>query len=62
MKLKFLLGSRKFWAALIGLVFIIVKAFSPDFPLSEEQLIPVISLLAAYILGIAIEDAGRTTR
>ena len=55
-KLKLLLGSRKFWAALIGLVLLIIKAFRPDFPLAEEELTNIVYLLVAYILGTGIED------
>jgi hypothetical protein len=55
-KLKLLLGSRKFWAALVGLILVMVKAYSPSFPLQEEELTRVIYLLAAYILGTAVED------
>jgi hypothetical protein len=55
-KLKLLLSSRKFWAALIGLALVIVKAFRPDFPLAEEQLTAVVYVLVAYILGTGIED------
>ena len=55
-KFKQLLGSRKFWAALIGLVLVVVKAWRPDFPLAEEQLTSVVYVLAAYILGTGIED------
>jgi uncharacterized membrane protein YqjE len=54
-KLKFLLTSRKFWAALIGLALLIVRAFQPDFPLSDELLTDVVYILVAYILGVAIE-------
>ena len=57
-KWKLLLGSRKFWAALIGLGLVIIKAYRPDFPLQEDQLVAVVSVLAAYILGVAVEDAG----
>jgi len=57
-KFKLLLGSRKFWAALIGLVLIIVKAFEPDFPLEGEQLTAIVYVLVAYILGTGIEDSG----
>ena len=55
-KFKLLLGSRKFWAALIGLALVILKAFRPDFPLGEDQLTAVVYVLVAYILGTGIED------
>ena len=55
-KLKLLLGSRKFWAALIGLALVIVKVFRPDFPLEPEQLTAVVWVIVAYILGTGIED------
>jgi hypothetical protein len=55
-KFKQLLGSRKFWAALIGLVLVVLKAWHPDFPLAEEQLTGVIYVLVAYILGTGLED------
>lgn len=61
-KFKQLLGSRKFWAALIGLVLGIVKVWRPDFPLAEEQLTAVIYVLVAYILGTGIEDGLTNTR
>ena len=55
-KLKQLLASRKFWAALIGFVLVIVKVWKPDFPLSEEELTSIVYVLVAYILGTGIED------
>jgi hypothetical protein len=58
-KVKQLIGSRKFWAALIGLVLVIVKAWQPDFPLAEEQLTGVVYVLVAYILGTGLEDGLR---
>jgi hypothetical protein len=61
-KFKQLLGSRKFWAALIGLVLVVVKAFNPDFPLEEEQLTAVVYVLVAYILGTGIEDGLSRTQ
>jgi len=58
-KLTSLLVSRKFWAALTALVLMVVKAYAPDFPLDETEVTNLVTLLAAYILGTAIEDAGR---
>ncbi len=55
-KWKQLLGSRKFWAAVIGLVFLTIRNFDPSFQVPEEETIAFISLLAAYILGVALED------
>ena len=55
-KLKLLLGSRKFWAALVGLVLLLVKTWKPDFPLEAESLAGILAVLAAYILGTALED------
>lgn len=60
-KFKQLLGSRKFWAALIGLGLVVLKAFRPDFPLGEEQLTNLVYVLVAYILGVALEDGLSTT-
>jgi hypothetical protein len=60
-KLKYLLTSRKFWAALVGLLMITLKAWHPDFPLTEEQITDFVYLLIAYITGTALEDGlGRT--
>ena len=58
-KLKALLGSRKFWAALVGTGLIVVKAFRPDFPLDDEQLTNVIYLLVAFIIGTGVESGLR---
>ena len=56
-KLKLLLTSRKFWAALIGLVLIVVKAYRPDFPLQNDQLTAIVVVLVGYIMGTAIQDS-----
>lgn len=55
-KLKLILRSRKFWAALVGLAVVVVKAFRPDFPLDEARVTEIVYLVAAYILGTALED------
>jgi len=59
-KLKELLASRKFWAAFLGLGFIVLKAARPDFPLDEEAVTNLVYVLAAYILGTAIEAKVKT--
>jgi hypothetical protein len=56
-----LLKSRKFWAALIGLVMIVVKAYSPQFPFDEGQVTAFVVLLVGYIFGTAIEDGMRAS-
>jgi hypothetical protein len=61
-KLKQLLASRKFWAALIGLALVVLKSYQPDFPLNEEQVTNLVYVLVAYILGTAIEDNGRAAQ
>jgi uncharacterized membrane protein YdjX (TVP38/TMEM64 family) len=55
-KWKQLLTSRKFWAALIGLIFVVIKAFYPDFPLQGEEVIGLLTVLSVYIFGTALED------
>jgi len=55
-KLLELLKSRKFWAALVGLGVVVVKAYRPDFPLSEQQITDLVYLLVAFILGTGIES------
>ena len=61
-KLQFLLTSRKFWAALIGLAMIILKAYRPDFPITEDQITAIVVVLVGYILGTAVEDSAVAER
>jgi len=55
-KIKFLIGSRKFWAALVGMIMVFVNHYLPDFPIPEEQVMGIVWLLVSYILGTALED------
>ena len=55
-KFKQLLGSRKFWAAFVGLVMVVIGYFVPDFPIAEDQILNIVLLLVSYILGTALED------
>ena len=58
-KLKALVKSRKFWAAVVGLGVVVVKGFDPEFPLEEEQISNLLYVLIAYIVGTAVEDGLR---
>jgi len=58
-KWKLLLASRKFWAAVIGTLFLIIRHFDPSFEVPENEAVVFVSLLAAYILGVAVEDGFR---
>jgi len=55
-KWKLLLGSRKFWAAFVGLFFLVIRNFDPSFDVPETETVAFVSVLAAYILGVALED------
>ncbi len=57
-KLKQLLKSRKFWTALIAVGLVALRAYKPDFPLSDDELTKIVLVLAAFILGVGLEDAG----
>jgi hypothetical protein len=54
-----ILGSRKFWAAVVGLLVIIISGVLPGFPAIEEPLTNVVVLVSAYILGTAAEGTGQ---
>lgn len=58
-KFKSLLASRKFWAAIVGTVLVAVKAYKPDFPLTDAQVTEVVYVIVAYILGTAVESGLR---
>ena len=65
LKIKDLLISRKFWAAIVGLILIIVKPFWPDFPLDTEMIVePLVDIIGvaviigSYIMGTAVEAAA----
>lgn len=56
MKWSYLLKSRKFWASIIGILFLVIRQFLPDFPIDEEATIGFVMIIVSYILGTAIDD------
>jgi len=58
-KLLGVLRSRKFWAAVVGLVFVLLDEFVPTFPLDADQVTNVVYMIIAYILGVAVDDLGQ---
>jgi hypothetical protein len=61
-KLSALFRSRKFYAALVGFVLVIVRAYVPDLPFTDEQLLAVVLIVVSYIVGTGIEDSGLLRR
>lgn len=51
-----LLKSRKFWAAVVGIVYSVIYLVWPNFPIPEESVIGVVATVVSYILGVALED------
>lgn len=57
--MKRVFASRKFWASIVALLYAFLSVLAPDFPITEEVTTGVVTVLAAYILGVALEDGLR---
>jgi hypothetical protein len=55
-KLKALLTSRKFYAALLGLVFVFL---GDDIGFDQEQITNAVYLLVTFIAAVAYEDGQK---
>ena len=55
-KFLLLLKSRKFWAAVVGLVMLFVVEYVPDFPFEPAEVEQFVWIIVSYILGTALED------
>jgi len=53
-----LIHSRKFWAAVIGVIVITVKALVPTIPVSEEDIGKILWMIIAFIIGDSLSDVG----
>ena len=58
-KLLALIKSRRFWAAIVGVLIVFLGEFVPNFPLDQAQITDVVYVLVAFILGTALEDGLR---
>ena len=61
-KLFLVLRSRKFWAAAIGTIFVLLDELVPEFPLDAEQVTNIVFMLIAYIIGVAIDDGKQALK
>jgi len=55
-KLYFLLRSRKFWASLVAIAFILL---GPRAGIEEAEITAGVATIVAYIMGTALEDGLR---
>jgi len=53
--MKGIFTSRKFWALVIGLVLLFIVQLFPSFTLDEELAVGYLVVIAAYILGVAVD-------
>lgn len=53
---KFLdvIGSPRFWALIIAIAFILVKAFVPNLPLNEEEITGAVIALVGFIASVSV--------
>ena len=54
------LKSRRFWAALIGIVVIITQVFDVKLPLSPENMIELAVVFSGYVIGVGLEGWKRS--
>jgi hypothetical protein len=54
-KIKVMLSTRIFWAALVGVLMVMAKAAVPAFQFDSEALTQVLYVIGAYIFGEAFE-------
>ena len=46
----------------MGLLFLVIRSFDSGFDVPEGETVAFVSVLAAYILGVALEDGLRADR
>ena len=60
-KLVAILKSRKFWASLVGLAFVVLTQYVPaeSLPFTQDQIISFVLVIVGYVLSVALEDGLR---
>ena len=53
--MKDLLISRRFWAALLALVVVLVGVFVPSFDLETEEVVGLLVVIGSYIIGVTVD-------
>jgi uncharacterized protein involved in cysteine biosynthesis len=54
------LSSKKFWAAVVGVVVVMVTNFIPE--IDETALTEIVTLIVAYIVGQGLADFGKEAK
>lgn len=55
-KITSLFKSRKFWATAATITAVVVRAYNPDFPIPDDLLVEIVTVVSAYIIGSGIGD------
>lgn len=50
--------QKMFWAALVSLVYLVVKFYKPDIPFTQDELLAIVLFLLS-LLGLEVEKALR---
>jgi hypothetical protein len=50
------LKSRKFWAAVIAVLVIVLRSTVPTFPIPDDKVTEIVMALIAYIIGTGLSD------
>ncbi|MHB0922643.1 MAG: hypothetical protein ACYC3H_01590 [Bellilinea sp.] len=53
--MKTLFTSRKFWMTMLALIAVVISTFVPSFSLDQERGAGLVVIVAAYVLGVAVD-------
>jgi len=59
MQIPDIFKSKRFWSALVGLVFMVVTAFVPDLEAQVDVIVPAVLIIVGMLIGgYSLEDAA----